>query len=127
MGWRLACVLSGLMLLITSGAAWAHHSFAMFDDQNPVTLSGVVTNFKFSSPHSFILLQVKGEDGNTTTWNLEGVSPSALVRDGWTSKTLKPGDEIKATIVPLRSGVPGGAWDAKKINFLDGTPVVVHH
>jgi hypothetical protein len=109
-----------------SGAALAHHSFAMFDTDHPMELSGTVTEFKFTSPHTFILLEVKGTDGSATTWNLEGASPSALVREGWASKTLKPGDQLKMTIDPLRSGAPGGAWSEKKTSFTSGQPIVTH-
>jgi hypothetical protein len=48
-----------------------------------------------------------------------------LVRDGWSSKTLKPGDELKMTIEPLRSGAPGGSWNLSKTKFKDGRPIEV--
>jgi Family of unknown function (DUF6152) len=112
--------------VVASGAALAHHSFAMFDQEHPMELQGTVTEFKFTSPHTFILLEVKGADGGSTTWNLEGASPSALVREGWASKTLKAGDELKMTIEPLRSGAPGGSWSEKKTNFTSGQPIVTH-
>jgi len=123
---QLAAILAGGALLV-SGAALAHHSFAMFDQENPIELEGTVQEFKFTSPHTFIILQVKGQDGATTTWSLEGGAPSALVRDGWSSKTLKSGDELKMTIDPLRSGAPGGAWNVGKTKFKDGRPIVVSH
>jgi Family of unknown function (DUF6152) len=113
-------------LVAGSGAALAHHSFAMFDQDHPMELSGTVTEFKFTSPHTFVLLDVKGSDGSDTVWNLEGASPSALVREGWSSKTLKAGDELKMTIDPLRSGAPGGSWSEKKAQFLSGQPIVTH-
>ena len=90
-------------------------------------LKGTVTEFKFTSPHTFILLEVKGTDGSSTVWNLEGASPSALVREGWASKTLKAGDELKMTIDPLRSGAPGGRWFPDKIKYRDGRPLTVTH
>src|SRR5262249_45894794 len=90
----------------TSGAALAHHSFAMFDQENPIELEGVVQEFKFTSPHTFIILQVRQPDGSTQLWSLEGGAPSALARDGWSSKSLKPGDELQMTVEPLRSGAP---------------------
>jgi hypothetical protein len=80
----------------------------------------VVQEFRFVNPHVFIYLVVKQEDGTTVTWSLEGQSPSFLVRDGWSSKTLKAGDELKMRIAPLRSGAPGGAWAPDQINFRDG-------
>jgi hypothetical protein len=125
MGRRLTALFVGGALAAASGAALAHHSFAMFDTEHPLSLEGSVQDFKFTSPHTFILLVVKQENGSTVTWNLEGQSPSALVRDGWSSKSLKSGDELKMEISPLRSGAPGGAWTTNKISFRDGKPVVV--
>ena len=123
---HLAAFTAGAAFVVASGAALAHHSFAMFDTDHPMELTGTVTEFKFTSPHTFILLEVKGDDGSATTWNLEGASPSALVREGWASKTLKAGDQLKMTIDPLRSGAPGGSWSEKKTNFTSGQPIVTH-
>ena len=88
---------------------------------------GTVHEFKFTSPHTFIILVVKQQDGTTQTWSLEGGAPSALVRDGWSSKTLKPGDEVEVIVEPLRSGAPGGAWNATQVKFKGGKPIVVSH
>jgi hypothetical protein len=76
-------------------------------------------------PHSYLLLEVKGPDGSTTVWNLEGRAPSLMARDGWTSGTLKPGDEIIITINPLRSGAPGGSWNTSTPKFKDGQPLQI--
>ena len=124
---QLTALLASGALIATSGAVLAHHSFAMFDQENPAELDGVVREFKFTSPHTFIILVVKQEDGTTLTWSLEGGAPSALVRDGWSNKTLKPGDELKMTIEPLRSGAPGGSWNVGKTKFKDGRPIMVTH
>jgi hypothetical protein len=123
---RLVAFTVGAAFVAASGAALAHHSFAMFDQDHPMELTGTVTEFKFTSPHTFILLEVKGSDGSATVWNLEGASPSALVREGWASKTLKTGDQLKMTIDPLRSGAPGGSWSEKKTSFTSGQPIVTH-
>jgi hypothetical protein len=58
-------------------------------------------------------------------WNLEGQAPSLLTREGWSSQTLKPGDEVVITIDPLRSGAPGGSWQARRIKFKDGRAIMV--
>jgi len=124
---QLAALVGSAALVSLSGAGMAHHSFAMFDQEHPIELAGTVQEFKFTSPHTFILLQVKGQDGNTAVWNLEGNAPSNLVRDGWSSKTLKPGDEVEVIVEPLRSGAPGGAWNATRVKFKGGKPIVVSH
>jgi hypothetical protein len=123
---QILALAAGAAFVAASGAAFAHHSFAMFDQEHPMELQGTVTEFKFTSPHTFVLLEVKGTDGSSTVWNLEGASPSALVREGWSGKTLKPGDELKMTVDPLRSGAPGGAWSEKKTQFTSGQPIVTH-
>jgi hypothetical protein len=122
---RISVVLISGALFATGGAAMAHHSFAMFDQENAIELEGVVKEFKYTSPHTFILLEVKGPDGSATVWNLEGATPGALVRDGWSGKSLKPGDAIKVKVAPLRSGAPGGSWTPQDTKFRDGKAIVV--
>jgi hypothetical protein len=122
---RLFAVLTGSALVAMAGAAMAHHSFAMFDQENPIELEGIVQEFKYTSPHTFILLQVRGPDGSVTVWNLEGATPSALVRDGWSAKSIKAGDELKMKVAPLRSGAPGGQWTPEGTKYRDGKAVLV--
>ncbi len=107
-------------------AVWAHHSFSMFDGEHPIEIEGAVKEFKFTSPHSFIVVVVPGKDNASEIWTLEGVSPAELVREGWSSKILKPGDEIKVKLAPFRSGVPGGSWRAQDVKFKDGGALLTH-
>jgi hypothetical protein len=97
----------------------------MFDQENPIELDGIVQEFKYTNPHSYLLLEVRGEDGSAVVWNLEGQAPSILSRDGWSKASLRPGDHVLVTIDPLRSGAPGGSWNLRRIKFKDGRPVVV--
>lgn len=126
MGRKMTALLVAGALVVLGGAAIAHHSFAMFDQENPIELAGTVQEFKFTSPHTFILLKVS-KDGKDIVWNLEGASPSALVRDGWSSKTIKSGDELQMTVQPLRSGAPGGAWSVKQTKTKDGKAISAKH
>ena len=59
-------MLASAALAVSGGAVLAHHSFAMFDQEHPMELKGTVTEFKFTSPHTFVLLSVKGTDGSST-------------------------------------------------------------
>ena len=55
---QLAAVLGvGAMMVAAGNAALAHHSFAVFDIQHPLELQGTVQQFKFTSPHTFIILR----------------------------------------------------------------------
>lgn len=106
-----------------TGIAAAHHSFIMFDSEHPVELAGTLREFKFTSPHTIIHLTVKDKDGKSEDWNLEGANAGTLIRAGWSRSTIKPGDELVMTVLPLRSGAPAGAWDEKKIKFKNGQSV----
>jgi hypothetical protein len=116
-------LLAGVTLVAAADVARAHHSIAMFDRDHPIELVGTVQEFRFTSPHTFIMLEVKRGDADPVVWSLEGNSPNSLAWDGWSNKTLKPGDRLRMTIEPLRSGSPGGAWNPRKVTHADGTPI----
>ena len=73
----------------------AHHAFAAeFDDKKPLKLHGTVVKWELINPHSWIRLDVKNSDGTVTQWMVEGGSPNALFRNGFTKDSLPPGTEI---------------------------------
>jgi hypothetical protein len=127
MGCRLDVLMAGAVFAATSCVAEAHHSIAMFDQSHPVELVGTVQEFLFANPHSLIVLQVSGEDARPVIWRLEGLSANSLAWGGWSNKTLKPGDVIRLTVEPLRSGALGGAWSPSKVRFKTGSPIVLTH
>jgi hypothetical protein len=90
--------------------ALAHHSYAMFDAQQNKQLDGTVQEFRWSNPHSFIEVLVTDDKGQTQKWTAECGSPAQMVKAGWRSSTLKPGDHVVVTIHPLRSGEFGGSF-----------------
>jgi hypothetical protein len=120
---RALALLLSLASIAAAGGARAHHSFAMFDMEHPIELAGTVKEFRFVNPHSILILQVTGKDGEVTEWTLEGGAPAMLKRAGMNAKSLKPGDEIIITIFPLHSGAPGGSYQPDRAKFKDGTPV----
>lgn len=81
--------------LLTTGAAYAHHSFsAEFDAAKPVKLTGIVTKVEWTNPHARFYIDVKDEKGQVTNWNFEMASPNVLARNGWKPNTLKIGDQV---------------------------------
>jgi Family of unknown function (DUF6152) len=105
---RLAVIATALGL--AAGAAAAHHSFAVFNMQTEVSITGVVKEVQWTNPHIFIWVDVTGENGEVVTWGLEGMSPNFLARRGWTRTTLEPGDEVTVSLRPLVNGDPGGMF-----------------
>ena len=88
----------------------AHHSPAAFEAQKTITLTGIVKEFRWQNPHTWIEVNVPNEKGGgETLWAFELTSPTYLVRAGWKSNTLKPGDKVTITGRPLKSGEPGSA------------------
>jgi hypothetical protein len=90
------------------GQAQAHHSSVMFDDKKTIELSGTVKEFQWKNPHIWIQVMVKGEDGTTKEWSVEGMGPNSLSRDGWRPTTFKPGDTVTFRVHPMRDGSAAG-------------------
>ena len=109
------------MALAVAATAQAHHSFAMFDQTQQVTLKGTVHEFQWTNPHAWIMLNVANAQGTPEPWAVEMNGPSGLVRQGWKPKTLTPGMPIKLVIHPLRDGSHGGQFMA--ITLPDGTVI----
>lgn len=114
-------------LLISAGVlgfasvAGAHHSFSMFIMEKEVTINGTVKEFQWTNPHIWIQVIVPDADGKTVEWSIEGNSPSTLSRQGWTKRSLKPGDPITMVVHPMRDGSPGGS--IVKVMTADGKVV----
>jgi Family of unknown function (DUF6152) len=92
---RLGFIAAMAGLLLAAVPAAAHHAFAAeFDSNKPVKLQGTVAKVEMVNPHSWIYIDVKNPDGTTTQWMVEGGSPNALVRHGFTKHTLPKGTEV---------------------------------
>lgn len=111
-----------LALAAISLPVLAHHSATMFDEHSEITLSGVVKEFQYTNPHSWLLVDVTNDDGSVTTWGFEAEGPSTLMRAGIRKSDLSPGTEITITGNPMRDGRPAALWiiatrgDGKELN-----------
>jgi hypothetical protein len=121
----LAAAVLGIVFLAASAPAWVHHSGAMFDRTRVVTISGVVTEFVWSNPHSSFKVDVTGADGKVDTWAIEMNGPNNLVHEGWKRTTIKPGDKVMVVVNPLRDGRPGGWYVG--ITLADGKSLGSDH
>ena len=116
---RSLVVVSSIGMLLTAAPLWAHHSFSVeFDSSRPVKLRGTVTQWELVNPHSWIHMDVKNEDGTVTNWMIEGGSPNALLRLGFTRNSLRPGTEIVVEGYQAKDG--GNIAVGKNITFPDG-------
>jgi len=99
---RIAIASAAVALLAIGAPAGAHHSAnAQFDTQKELTITGVLTKVENVNPHSWWYVDVKGPDGKVTSWKLESLSPSGLIRQGLKVKTdLKIGETFSYRISP---------------------------
>jgi hypothetical protein len=104
----IALLITGLFLG-TELPTRAHHSGAGVDRTRTVTITGVVKDFRWTNPHSWIDLEVTDAKG-TALWSVEMNPPPFLIRAGWKSSTLKTGDKVSVTLNPIRTGEPGGIF-----------------
>src|SRR3954462_8537806 len=107
---RVPALLLVALGLSAASVAWAHHSFAMYDNEHQVKLKGKVTDFQWPHPHVYIALDgvdQYGEDKAVKSWTIEGANPGILDRIGLKFNIIHTGDEITAIVAPLRSGEPG--------------------
>ena len=100
-------------------AARAHHGTAAYDMEKVLTLKGVVTSYEFINPHAEVRVSVSDERGNAVAWLAETNNPNRLVRRGWNSHTLKPGDVI--TIVGNQAKSGARNLRLTKVILADGT------
>ena len=119
---RLMALLATCAWLLAAAPISAHHSTAMYDTQNPVTITGVVKKFEWTNPHAFVYLEVMDEkSGKVVEWEVEMMSLNHLRGYGWTSKTVKPGDMLSATGAPAKSGAP--SMIANRMKLPDGREI----
>ncbi len=133
-------LLTTLCLALAAGTAVAHHSFAMFDRDHQILLSGKVTEFKWQNPHVYISLEATDAKGKTSEWLIECANPGILNRAGWKFNMVKKDDMLSIVVSPLRTGEPaallhqikladgrifenGGPAGPPKISIADGKPL----
>jgi len=107
---KILAVLAMSMAVLAAGPAFAHHSFAMFDNSKWVKITGTVVEYRWENPHTHIIVKVPtgGEDPSMAgNWDVEGASVNIMARQGWTKISYKVGDKITALAHPLKSGDKG--------------------
>ena len=107
-------------LMIGPRPAAAHHGAAAFenDPAKRLVLKGVVTQWIWSNPHTFLQFDVTREDGQIVHWVVEASNPPDMQNRGWTNRSFKAGDEVTVTVRPVKSGAPVGS--IIQVQFADG-------
>lgn len=107
---RYATILTALLALAVAAPLAAHHSGSMFEPEKTVTVTGVVKEFQYTNPHSWLIVDVTNEDGSVTTWGFEAEGPSRIRQSGIRKGDFKPGTRVTVTAHPMKDGRPAAAW-----------------
>ena len=111
---RILMLCATAVFLASTGQLFAHHSFtAAYDNTKRVEVEGVVTEFIWRNPHSFLRINVTSEAGETEIWSLEWGSSSQLSAEQYpvTRTSIRPGDRI------IGGGEPGRDPKVKRVRI----------
>jgi hypothetical protein len=110
-------------LLLAGGVlpSYAHHSFAMFDQDKSTQLTGALKDVNWNNPHTSMIVVVPGDNGQTAEWHFEAGPPAFMLRAGIKRDDLsgRIGSKVTVTFHPLKDGRTGGSLESMK--FEDGT------
>jgi hypothetical protein len=110
---RFGSILSGWLVLAVFPAL-AHHSFsARYDETSVITVTGKVTKVTWKNPHVILNVDVPGEAGTLSNWELEMGSPNGLLQQGWKVDSVKAGDQV--TVSGFRAKDGSHAASARKV------------
>jgi len=99
----------GALIMIVA-PAFAHHSAAMFEPTKTITVEGMVKKWELTNPHSWLWVEVTGNDGKTVVWGFEAEGPSTLLRAGIKPSDLKVGTKLTITGRPMQDGQNAAIW-----------------
>ncbi len=112
---RSAFGFAGMAAVLLAAPALAHHSFAMFDQSKVLYMPGMVKDFEFVNPHTWLHLAIVNDKGEASTWSFEAGSVAQLVRLGWSKDSFKVGDRVEVGFRPLKDGSRGGQLMSVKL------------
>jgi translation initiation factor IF-1 len=92
------------VVLLQPASVLSHHSNSAYEVQKVITITGVVKEFVWSNPHTWLYVIVDDGKGGKVEWACEGRAPGILGRAGWTRTSLKPGDTVTVDMSPAKNG-----------------------
>ena len=112
-------ILICLLGVATSLPAFSHHSNSAYQVDEIIMLTGTVTEWRWSNPHTWLLMTVEDENGEPQEWAVEGRAPGILGRAGWDSGILQAGETVMVYASPAKDGSPEGI--IARVTKADGT------
>jgi len=118
-----ASLFAATLLIIFATTVLSHHAFSpVYDDQRSITVTGVVTQFKFVNPHAMMFMDVTDGSGRVTKWTVEFAGRLNLSNVGWTEQSIKSGERVTVTGNPTHTG--SDRMFFRKLVHADGTELL---
>jgi hypothetical protein len=116
---RLMALSAMAAILLLTRPVGAHHSNSAYQVDQVMTITGVVKEWRWSNPHTWLIMDVEGENGEVQEWAVEGRAPGVLRRAGWSRDVLEPGETVTVHMSPSKDGSPVGI--IARVTKADGT------
>jgi hypothetical protein len=107
---RVIALSAAILVILQYGQAplFSHHSNSAFAVETVHSLTGVVKEWQWSNPHTWLHVVVDDGKGGKTEWALEGRAPGILLRAGWSRSIFKAGDTVMVHYSPAKDGTKVG-------------------
>ena len=99
-----AIAVVSVVVLLCAGTAESHHSNVAYEVTKVITITGVVKDFQWVNPHTWLHVVVDDGKGGKVEWAAEGRAPGILLRAGWTRSSLKGGETVTVDMSPAKDG-----------------------
>jgi len=111
--------LAAAAVLFCAVPAISHHSNSAYQVEKVVEITGIVKEWRWSNPHTWLYLTVDDPKEGKVEWAVEGRAPGVLGRAGWDRTILKPGEKVTVHMSPAKDGSKVGI--IARITKADGT------
>src|SRR5215470_14576184 len=101
---RIVALCSAMAVLPYAVPAFPHHSNSAYQVDQVITITGIVKEWKWTNPHTWLYVTVDDEKGGKVEWAVEGRAPGVLGRVGWDRSVLKPGEKVTIHMSPAKDG-----------------------
>jgi hypothetical protein len=115
----LATSIVSAAIVLLAGTVQAHHSNVAYEVNKVITVTGVVKEFRWVNPHTWLYLTVDNGKSGKVEWAAEGRAPGVLGRAGWSRSSLKNGETVTVDMSPAKDGTPTGI--IARVTKADGT------
>ena len=114
-----ATTLAAAAFLLCAAPAQSHHSNVAYEVTKVITVTGVVKEFQWVNPHTWLHIVVDDGKGGKVEWAAEGRAPGILGRAGWSRSVLKAGETVTVDMSPAKDGTKVGI--IARVTKADGT------